>query len=86
MRRHKLPARRCYSDPIVGNHEVTIIAQQPRRRMKNSWNAYWGDGGYINVPWAFVTPNKSSNPNPSATTAADTRTSDATTMNGRQAR
>ena len=43
------------SDPVAGNHEVTIIGYNSHGvRIENSWGTGWGDGGYINVSWAFV--------------------------------
>jgi C1A family cysteine protease len=46
----------AWSDPVLGGHEVTIIGYNSQGvRIENSWNTSWGDGGYINVPWKFVT-------------------------------
>lgn len=43
------------SDPVIGNHEVTIIGYNSQGvRIENSWGTGWADGGYINVSWAFV--------------------------------
>lgn len=43
------------SDPIEGSHEVAIIGYDAQGvRIENSWNTTWGDGGYINVSWAYL--------------------------------
>lgn len=43
------------ADPIVGGHEVAIIGYNSQGvRIENSWGTGWGDGGYINVSWAFL--------------------------------
>jgi len=74
------------SDPIVGNHEVTIIGYNSQGvRIENSWNAYWGDGGYINVPWAFVTQQVFEAESVGKLLPPTPTPSGTTTMNGRQA-
>ncbi|WP_410597314.1 C1 family peptidase [Amycolatopsis sp. lyj-23] len=43
-----------YSDPIVGGHEVTIVAYNSQGvKIENSWGSSWGDGGFVTVPWSF---------------------------------
>lgn len=43
------------SDPILGGHEVTIIGYTPQgATIENSWGSSWGNGGYINVPWQYL--------------------------------
>ncbi|MFJ7962467.1 C1 family peptidase [Streptomyces sp. NPDC096324] len=42
------------SDPVVGGHEVTIVAYNDRGvKIENSWGSRWGAGGYFTVPWSF---------------------------------
>ncbi len=42
------------SDPVVGGHEVTVVAYNDQGvRIENSWGSGWGDGGFVNVPWSF---------------------------------
>ncbi|WP_042373268.1 C1 family peptidase [Streptacidiphilus neutrinimicus] len=42
------------SDPIVGGHEVTIVAYNDQGvKIENSWGSSWGDGGFATVPWSF---------------------------------
>ncbi|MDH6128053.1 C1 family peptidase [Kitasatospora sp. GP82] len=42
------------SDPVVGGHEVTIVAYNDQGvRIENSWGSGWGDGGFFTVPWSF---------------------------------
>ncbi|AHH99745.1 hypothetical protein GCM10010174_16790 [Kutzneria viridogrisea] len=43
-------------EQLLGYHEITIIAYNDKGvRIQNSWGTSWGDGGFINVPWRFVT-------------------------------
>lgn len=43
------------SDPILGGHEVTIIGYTPQgATIENSWGSSWGNSGYINVPWQYL--------------------------------
>lgn len=40
---------------LLGYHEITIVAYNDKGvRIENSWGTNWGDGGFINVPWRFV--------------------------------
>ncbi|MDT8911974.1 C1 family peptidase [Amycolatopsis sp. PS_44_ISF1] len=42
------------SDPVVGGHEVTIVAYNSQGvKIENSWGNSWGDGGFVTVPWDF---------------------------------
>ncbi|MDH6114681.1 hypothetical protein P3T36_001033 [Kitasatospora sp. MAP12-15] len=42
------------SDPVVGGHEVTIVAYNDQGvKIENSWGSGWGDGGFVTVPWSF---------------------------------
>jgi hypothetical protein len=42
------------SDPVVGGHEVTIVAYNDQGvKIENSWGGKWGDHGYFTVPWGF---------------------------------
>ena len=44
------------SDPVVGGHEVAVIAYTDQGvTIENSWGSGWGDNGYVNVPWSFFT-------------------------------
>ncbi|WP_410585874.1 C1 family peptidase [Amycolatopsis sp. lyj-23] len=43
-----------WSDPIVGGHEVTIVAYNSQGvKIENSWGSNWGYGGFVTVPWSF---------------------------------
>lgn len=43
-----------WSDPIVGGHEVTIVAYSSQGvKIENSWGSGWGDSGFVTVPWSF---------------------------------
>lgn len=43
------------SDPVVGGHEITIVAYNDQGvTIENSWGtSNWGNGGYANLPWSF---------------------------------
>ncbi|MYR42348.1 peptidase [Streptomyces sp. SID5910] len=42
------------SDPVLGGHEVTIVAYNDKGvKIENSWGTEWGAGGYFTVPWKF---------------------------------
>ncbi|MFE0020942.1 C1 family peptidase [Amycolatopsis sp. NPDC059021] len=42
------------SDPVVGGHEVTIVAyNQQGVKIENSWGSGWGANGFVTVPWEF---------------------------------
>ncbi|MEU4089748.1 C1 family peptidase [Streptomyces aureus] len=42
------------SDPVIGGHEVTIVAYNDRGvKIENSWGRNWGAGGFFTVPWSF---------------------------------
>jgi len=42
------------SDPVVGGHEVTIVAYNDQGvKIENSWGSGWGDSGFVTVPWSF---------------------------------
>ncbi|MYW97011.1 C1 family peptidase [Amycolatopsis rubida] len=42
------------SDPVVGGHEVTIVAYNEQGvKIENSWGSSWGDSGFVTVPWSF---------------------------------
>jgi C1A family cysteine protease len=44
-----------YSDPVLGGHEVTIIGYNSQgATIENSWGSSWGNAGYINVPWKYL--------------------------------
>ncbi|GAA2741064.1 C1 family peptidase [Kitasatospora cinereorecta] len=41
-------------DPVVGGHEVTIVAYNAQGvKIENSWGSDWGTGGFFTVPWSF---------------------------------
>ncbi|GAA2154883.1 hypothetical protein GCM10009760_54270 [Kitasatospora kazusensis] len=43
------------SDPVVGGHEITIVAYNDQGvTIENSWGTdSWGNGGFANLPWSF---------------------------------
>jgi hypothetical protein len=43
------------SDPVVGGHEITIVAYNEQGvTIENSWGTgSWGNGGFANLPWSF---------------------------------
>ncbi|MEU7640096.1 C1 family peptidase [Streptomyces sp. NPDC039016] len=42
-------------DPVLGGHEITIVGYNNQGvRVENSWGSNWGDGGYINLSWDFL--------------------------------
>ncbi|AUG76042.1 peptidase [Kitasatospora sp. MMS16-BH015] len=42
------------SDPVVGGHEITIVAYNEQGvTIENSWGSSWGNGGFANLPWSF---------------------------------
>ncbi|MFF7638652.1 C1 family peptidase [Kitasatospora sp. NPDC008050] len=43
------------SDPVVGGHEITIVAYNDQGvTIENSWGtSNWGNGGFANLPWSF---------------------------------
>lgn len=42
------------SDPVVGGHEVTIVAYNEQGvKIENSWGSGWGADGFVTVPWSF---------------------------------
>ncbi|WP_222853886.1 C1 family peptidase [Fodinicola acaciae] len=45
-----------WSDPVAGGHEMAVIAYNSQGvTLENSWGTSWGNRGYINVSWAFLT-------------------------------
>ncbi|AHH96639.1 C1 family peptidase [Kutzneria viridogrisea] len=44
------------SEKSVGSHEVTIIGYNSQGvRVENSWGTGWGDGGFVNLSWSYLT-------------------------------
>ncbi|WP_043267583.1 C1 family peptidase [Streptomyces sp. CT34] len=42
-------------DPVLGGHEITIVGYNNQGvRVENSWGGNWGDGGYANLSWDFL--------------------------------
>ncbi|MFI1742616.1 C1 family peptidase [Streptomyces sioyaensis] len=42
-------------DPVLGGHEITIVGYNNQGvRVENSWGGNWGDGGYVNLSWDFL--------------------------------
>ena len=52
-------------DKIIGYHCVVIVGYNDVNctyKIRNSWSASWGDGGYFYVPYSFIlNPNLCSN-------------------------
>lgn len=45
-----------WSDPVAGGHEMAIIAYNSQGvTLQNSWGTNWGNRGFINVSWKFLT-------------------------------
>lgn len=44
-----------WSDPVAGGHEIMIVAYTSQGvTIENSWNTNWGNGGYANLSWTFL--------------------------------
>ncbi|HEY0500928.1 MAG TPA: C1 family peptidase [Kutzneria sp.] len=42
-------------DQYMGGHEITIIGYDTNGvRVQNSWGTSWGDGGFINLSWNYL--------------------------------
>ncbi|GAA3431329.1 C1 family peptidase [Kutzneria kofuensis] len=42
-------------DQYLGGHEITIIGYDSNGvRVQNSWGTNWGDGGFINLSWNYL--------------------------------
>ncbi|GAA1659499.1 C1 family peptidase [Fodinicola feengrottensis] len=44
------------NDPVAGGHEMAVIAYNSQGvTLENSWGTNWGNSGYVNVSWTFLT-------------------------------
>jgi C1A family cysteine protease len=43
-------------ESIVGGHAITIVGYNDQGvHVENSWGTGWGDKGFVNFPWSFIT-------------------------------